>query len=133
MLTVYAFSRPHQEERQEPADQVQGELHSKTHLPSCMFLGLPSNSDGGPMRPKRTRGQAPPWYVSVALVRHLSCWEDRGTYNLEDGFLNVALNVQEEIVSKYSELHSKTHLPSCMFLGLPSNSDGGPTTWKMGF
>lgn len=83
MLTVYAFSRPHQEERQEPADQVQGPLPQEPLHP------CPEGLREG----RQAQAEPAPWYVSVALVRHLSCWEDRGTYNLEDGFLNVALNI----------------------------------------
>lgn len=64
------------------------ELHSKTHLPSCMFLGLPSNSDGGPMRPKRTRGQA-----LLELVGLLGVLQDKGVKVLVAADLELGLLV----------------------------------------
>jgi hypothetical protein len=74
MLTVYAFSRPHQEERQDPADQVQGPLPPQP-LHSC---------PEGLRQGRQAQAEPAPWYVTIALFCRMSS-EDWRIHNLEEG------------------------------------------------
>ena len=64
---------------------------SKIHLPSCISFHFPSNLDGGPMRSKRTRGQA-----LLELVGLVGVLQDEGVEvavaaDLELGLLGLAV------------------------------------------
>lgn len=63
----------------------------KIHLPSCISFYIPNNSDGGPMRSKRTRGQA-----LLELVGLVGVLQDKGVKvavaaDLELGLLVLAV------------------------------------------
>lgn len=82
VLTVYASSRPHQEERQEPANQVQGPLPPQPLHP-CLE---------GLRKGRQAQAESAPWYVSIALFLRLSYWGIRG-YTLGRRLLDIALNL----------------------------------------
>lgn len=79
MLTVYAFSRPDQEERQEPADQVQGPLPPQPLHPR------PEGFRQG----RQAQAEPAPWYVSIASVR----WISLGSFHFARCYMNAVMNL----------------------------------------